>query len=111
MSALANVGLGAAGSNLQHLLTNSSLLVHPALAGTQAGSLVQRYWDWFFSVYRGCSERIPAAALGLSNLLLPIASRVSLITHWCWDVGLAGDVIGGSPVARGFTAADAYNTR
>lgn len=112
MSALANAGLGAAAQTSSIADQLIAAGVDPALAGTQAGSLVNAIGTGSLASIGAALKSIPAAALGAIKSLLPdsVKGIVDNLTG-AGMLGLAGDVIGGSQLlGASNTAADALNT-
>lgn len=112
MSALANAGLGAAAQTSSIADQLIAAGVDPALAGTQAGSLVNAIGTGSLATIGAALKSIPAVALGAIKSLLPdsVKGIVDNLTG-AGMLGLAGDVIGGSQLlGASNTAADALNT-
>lgn len=112
MSALANAGLGAAAQTSSIADQLIAAGVDPALAGTQAGSLVNAIGTGSLASIGAALKAIPSAALGAIKAFLPdsVKGIVDNLTG-SGMFGLAGDVIGGSQLlGASNTAADALNT-
>lgn len=111
MSALANAGLGAAAQTSSIADQLIAAGVDPALAGTQAGSLVNAIGTGSLASIGAALKAIPSAALGAIKAFLPdsVKGIVDNITG-AGMLGLAGDVIGGSQLlGASNTAADALS--
>jgi len=110
--ALSQAGLGAAAQTSSIADQLIAAGVDPALAGTQAGALVNGMGTGSLAAIGAALKAIPSAALGLIKGLLPdsVKGLVDNLTG-AGMLGLAGDAIGGSQLlGASNTAADAFNT-